>query len=593
MGFSRVTAFLATLIAMVLMVGCASAGPKELSDNSPATETSEPPDSDSDSNSPQNTNSSPVATSDAPEISKTELNGESLFQLLLAEIATNRQQYPIAAALYREIGNHYNDVEAISRATLLYRSIGDYEKMNGMASRWISLRPDDVRALRAYTASAIATGTVSPGVETLRNLLTLAPDTDVSFILPASEQTTADEQEVLKRELAQLTEEFPESTSLVYTQARLEFLSNNPEAAMTLADDAIRREDDVRSSLLKFELLMSMDNADDAKAVIEPLVSEYPGNREIAVQYARYLFRYEALNLETFETLYSRFPAEEVIIRTYARSAFEASDLDVAEALYSQLLERGVTNEAHYFLGRIDLENERKDAAAAHFSSIDRGPYLTSAMAEWISMARPEDETALVDALTLGRAQERDQAPTLWRLQASYYQLISREDDAWTVLDDAIVAYPRNIGLLYDQAMLAASFERYATLENNLLAVLELEPNNANALNALGYTWADINKNLDAAGEYIERALLEEPDNPAFQDSKGWYLYRVGRLDDALEWLFKAYAQLKNDEVAAHIAEVLWVLNRKSEARGYLAEVEQLNPESTYLPKLYDLFENN
>lgn len=241
-------------------------------------------------------------------------------------------------------------------------------------------------------------------------------------------------------------------------------------------------------------------------------------------------------------------------------------------------------------MGRIELLNELPDLAADHFERVVETPYLSSALAEWIALARPQDEQRIQAAIAAGKLSMPDMAPVLWRLQANYYQLIDRSDQAWSSLEDALQQYPDNADLLYDKALLAARLGRMGLMESNLVAVLQQEPNNANALNALGYSWADMNKNLDTAGRYIDQALATEPDNPAYQDSKGWHLYRIGDLDQALLWLQKAYSRMKNDEVAAHLAQVLWDLKRPSEARDLLAEVIRNYPDSTQIDILTELF---
>ena len=96
--------------------------------------------------------------------------------------------------------------------------------------------------------------------------------------------------------------------------------------------------------------------------------------------------------------------------------------------------------------------------------------------------------------------------------------------------------------------------------------MIELQPFNANAYNALGYTCVDQNKNLDEAQGLLEQALELEPDNPYILDSVGWYLYRVGDYQAALEYLMRSYERLPDPEVAAHLGEVLWMKGRQDEA---------------------------
>ena len=99
------------------------------------------------------------------------------------------------------------------------------------------------------------------------------------------------------------------------------------------------------------------------------------------------------------------------------------------------------------------------------------------------------------------------------------------------------------------------------------MSIIEKDPNNATALNALGYTLADRGERLEEAYNYIKRAYELSPGDFYILDSMGWILYRLGRLDEAVDFLQKAL-NLRNDpEVAAHLGEVHWVMGNKQAAK--------------------------
>ena len=97
--------------------------------------------------------------------------------------------------------------------------------------------------------------------------------------------------------------------------------------------------------------------------------------------------------------------------------------------------------------------------------------------------------------------------------------------------------------------------------------IMELTPDDANAYNSLGYTFVEQNTRLDEAQTLLERALQLEPDNPYILDSVGWYFYRTGDYESALQYLQRSFEILPEAEVAAHLGEVLWAMDRKEEAR--------------------------
>ncbi len=131
--------------------------------------------------------------------------------------------------------------------------------------------------------------------------------------------------------------------------------------------------------------------------------------------------------------------------------------------------------------------------------------------------------------------------------------------EAMEVLNEALRAYPGDHDLLYARALTAERLDRLDLLERDLQTILAEEPDNAHALNALGYSLADRTDRYQEALGYIERALELSPDDAAIIDSMGWVLYRLGRYTDALSFLERAYRMNPDQEIAAHLGEVLWV----------------------------------
>jgi Flp pilus assembly protein TadD len=114
-------------------------------------------------------------------------------------------------------------------------------------------------------------------------------------------------------------------------------------------------------------------------------------------------------------------------------------------------------------------------------------------------------------------------------------------------------------------------------------------PDSAISLNALGYTLTDRTDEHKEAARLIRKAMKLDPDSAAIVDSHGWVLYRLGEYDDALAELERAYEKLKDPEVAAHIIEVLWKMERQDEAMQRLVDAEELWPDSSLLENVRTL----
>jgi Flp pilus assembly protein TadD len=139
--------------------------------------------------------------------------------------------------------------------------------------------------------------------------------------------------------------------------------------------------------------------------------------------------------------------------------------------------------------------------------------------------------------------------------------------EAYKILGQANERFPDDVDLLYEQAMMAEKMRRPDEMERLLRRVIELKPDHFHAYNALGYTLADRNTRLDEAQGLVQKALELAPNEPFIIDSLGWIQYRMGRREEALRNLQRAYQSRPDAEIAAHLGEVLWAMGRRDEAR--------------------------
>jgi tetratricopeptide (TPR) repeat protein len=118
--------------------------------------------------------------------------------------------------------------------------------------------------------------------------------------------------------------------------------------------------------------------------------------------------------------------------------------------------------------------------------------------------------------------------------------------------------------------MRGAMYERmkeYDASEAEFRKALELDPNNAGALNYLGYMLADRNVRLDEAYELIKKALDIDPNNGAYLDSMGWLYYRQGKLDEAEALLLRALDRITKDPtIHDHLGDVYMKQGKTREA---------------------------
>jgi tetratricopeptide (TPR) repeat protein len=176
--------------------------------------------------------------------------------------------------------------------------------------------------------------------------------------------------------------------------------------------------------------------------------------------------------------------------------------------------------------------------------------------------------------------------------QAEAQVLREAGDDAgaYRVLAQSLRDHPDAPDLIYDLAMVAEKLDRVDEAESRLKRLVELKPDDAQALNALGYTLVDRTSRTDEGLALIERAHRIAPRDPFILDSLGWAFYRLGRLDDAERYLQLALESRPDAEIAAHLGEVLWRKGAHDKARALWKAQLDSNPDNTVLKETVKRF---
>ena len=129
---------------------------------------------------------------------------------------------------------------------------------------------------------------------------------------------------------------------------------------------------------------------------------------------------------------------------------------------------------------------------------------------------------------------------------------------------------------------------RYVRAEKYFLDCLNLSPNFAEALNYLGYMWADHDTKLDQARDFIARAVKAEPKNAAYLDSMAWVLYKLHQPKPALEYALKAiqYSEEEDATLYDHLGDIYAALGQKDKARQSWSKSLSLEANDAVLKKI-------
>jgi tetratricopeptide (TPR) repeat protein len=265
--------------------------------------------------------------------------------------------------------------------------------------------------------------------------------------------------------------------------------------------------------------------------------------------------------------------------------AIEGKQFDVAEDALKRLLKTGKKlDDAHYYLGSIAEFRKKYDEAIAHFSKIENGERQIQAHFSIVSLlSRKGDPEGARDFLHQLKPTSDDLSVRIVLAEIEVLNEAKQYQEAMNIVNTGLKKHPKNNDLYYARSLLAEKLGDMKMAEQDLKNVLASEPDNAHALNALGYMLADKTRRYEEALGYIERALKKNPNEPAFIDSMGWIQYRMGNLKAAVSYLRKAFKLFKDSEIAAHLGEVLWMMGERPEAKEIWDRALKDDPGSVHL----------
>ncbi len=365
---------------------------------------------------------------------------------------------------------------------------------------------------------------------------------------------------------------------------------DQPALAERIVGEAVKRfPAEPRVALLHAAQLRQAGNAEEARKILAGL-----GNAALLVPELRLSIaqQYDALGDPGLAAAtLARGPQDNQTYGLRASLLAKAEDTMTLGMLYDEL-RKDASNpdpDRRLLIGQIAEFLKRPQEALEWYRGVPGGPRLTEArlrIANVLFQLDRKDEAFAQVRQLQGDAGADDEARIgAYLLEAELKQ--KNEDPAGEldVLARGLAAYPDDNALLYARALAWERGDRIDRAEADLRKILVTDPENVAALNALGYTLADRTTRYQEALELIDRARAAEPDQAAIIDSYGWVLYRLGRNEEALVELRRAFVLQKDPEIAAHIAEVLWFTGKQEEARKFFEESRKLDPENRSLQR--------
>ena len=527
---------------------------------------------------------------------KIPLTEDLLFKLLMAEIAGHRGLLDISVENYLDLARTTRDHRIVERAARIAVYARNDAAALAAARLWVELDPRNPDPHQVLAVMKLRSGDLEQAAAHLQDIFAYSDgemDEKLWMIanLLGSEKDKGAVLDVMEKLVASQNNTPGALYAFAHVAAKLEDLQRSRE----LLEDALAlAPDNVNVALSYISILQRMGREQEALAWLEAELQEREEDDfNLRMAYARLLMEFRLYDkaLNQFELLVDREPENTDVLYALGLLYLQNNRLDDSEALFRKLSVREyLTDAANYYLGRIAEERRLYDEAGDWYQGVHKGEHYFDAQIRLaMLLARKGEVSEARSHLGTIRAQSEQQARIIIQAEGELLLQAQRYEEAIAVYSAALEDQ-YDADLLYARAMAAEKTGNLELLEADLRTILQHEPDHAQALNALGYTLADATDRHAEAYELIKQALELRPSDFYILDSMGWVLYRLGRLDEAIDYLRKALSIRQDPEIAAHLGEVLWVRGEREQAKEVWEAALQQTPEDTRLLDVIERF---
>lgn len=489
--------------------------------------------------------------------------------MLVAEVALDRGQYSVAAREYR-LAAAGGDARVAERAARVAFEHGQDAELERIARDWLRRSPDSEVARRFLAVALLNQDRTDEAEREFGTLLRTAyPSPAEGFTALQQSLAEVRNASASARVVGRLAAQHPDLPEAQFAHGVLALQAGDSPSALAAAGRALQLRGDWREARW-LEVRARIAGGDCTRGIASSgaLAAESGDGDRLLHAWMLTACERGAEARPIFEDLARGRSARPEALEGLGGLDVEAGRYDDAVNRYTELLATGRnTDRAFFGLALVADRRDEHDRALRFYSRVTSGPRASAAQlrayrlllesGDAASAARQLDEyvAATPDGrviATAGRAQ----------VLTEY----GRATEALALLDRALEAYPDQEELRYSRAFVLERAGRVDAAISELRAVAKRRPEDAAALNALGYTLAEHDRSLPEAERLIRAALERRPDSAAIQDSLGWVLHRRGRSQEAMAWLQRAYAAEPDPEIAAHLGEVQWVLGDRAGA---------------------------
>ena len=504
----------------------------------------------------------------------TPLDGQSFYTLLLAELLSVRAQPALAQEVYAQLLNSHADAALARRATELAQSVQNFEQSLASAQQWAEIDPLDPAAHEAASEAAFHLGESDAFYFHLDQALTLDSNSPVYAVNQAIRPNQGLQPAQLVDLYQRLLTKHPKAPFLWLAHAQMARGTGNPQQALASLQHSLALKPWIASIIEQFELYQQMQQPQQAKRALAKGLQQFPDHPELQLRQVEWLLSQQQVEraLQQMQTLQQTYPNNARIALIYARIALDAQRFELARPVLQGIVDDPAYRDAAwYFLAQIAQQQQQPVQAVRYYQQVQPSEYWLPALREGVALLLQmrHHHQALQ---WVQQSLKRLPSVALYELLADLYRQLDQPQQAYNSYSQGLERFANHPNLLYGRALVAESLQQLEQAEQDLRQILQDDADHVGALNALGYTLLVHSDRLTEAHQLILQAYQLRPDDPSIQDSLGWSWFKQGQWHQALPLLQQAFAQVPNAEIAAHLGEVLWMLNEPQQARQVWAK---------------------
>ncbi len=515
---------------------------------------------------------------------------ESLQNLLQAHFAIYQKDHDQALKLFLAEAKKHSHLALLEESAHLALSKQNKIALLEATTKWISLTPDNRRALFFHAIANAYNGKLSNSIKLMREAELNESNTDYTWLVSLSSKTSDKERQESIKHLHFAEDDQYENFDALLALSLLLTKTKNPQKIPALVTRALQlgQHNPTTFSVIS-SIYQSIDMEEKAIETLQQGILFHPRQQHIRFRLARLLQNQDPQNaLMHYEFLHFRSPHNAQIILAIANTHKQLGQSKESFFWFEKLSETQYKNDAFFQMASIAQEQSQDKKALSYLGNIDADEQTDQVKAKIIKLLIKLGQTKEAKKILkrLLKEKKEQNATELIVYQMLWIDLLEKYNQptkAFKQLRQWLQTEPNEPLLLLRSTLIASTFMPPEDFKTYIHSTLSKTQFKTSLLERLGEFLAKQSKKDGEIREKLQNTLAFAPENPILMDSYGWLLYRMGRAKDAAFWVSKAQSQSPSAKSAAHLGEILWSLGDKEKAKEVLIKAHEQKPNDQEL----------